>query len=228
MMIVRSIGVVVFAAVMCVVLGGCVPGPTVMKTPRIVWQDGKRPSSELEKHPAVKLLRAAMIGDAMAWNSGDFTIKQLTETYEDGHSIVQEYEDQGDDPWVYRGPLPFEPVEVEEINGIDYDVTVCALPLKDWTITTPGHDWAANQNPSKPHLETWHIAKCEKLGLRVIGGGGGTDEDSCDGSTIPVGFFDPQPVVPKGPITKPQRDPFPDFRWSCRHCRFIDRLPHAT
>ena len=210
-MVARRLGVVVLAVVVGVVLAGCVPGPTVMQTPRIVWQDGKRPSSELENHPAVKLLRAAMIGDAMAWNSGDFTIKQLTETYEDGHSIVQEYEDQGDDPWVYRGPLPFQPVDVEYRDNGSYDVTVCALPLKDWTITTPGHDWAANQNPSKPHLETWYIGDYGERGLRVIGGGG-FRYGPCDGSTIPVGFFDPQPVLPKGPITKPKRDPFPEFR----------------
>ncbi|MDR6612969.1 hypothetical protein [Leifsonia sp. 1010] len=201
----------VLAAAAGAVLAGCVPGPTVMKTPTIVWQDGKRPSSELENHPAIKTLRAATIGDAMAWNSGDFTIKQLTDTYRYGGSIVDRYENQRDHPWVYRGPLPFEPVKVDRLANGDYDVTVCALPLKDWTITTPGHDWSANENPSEPHLETWSVGRFEKLGLRIIGGGGSLDE-SCDRSTIPVGFFDPQPVLPKGPITKPKREPFPDFR----------------
>lgn len=89
--------------------------PTVIDTPTIVWKNGAEPSSPLEASPYVQYLRALELGKALSWNTGDFTIEQLTSTNPVPQIWEGRYVDPRNAPSVYLGPMPFEPVSLTEL-----------------------------------------------------------------------------------------------------------------
>ncbi len=215
----------VVAGVVVVSLAGCAGEsnePTVMETPKIVWENGKAPSSPLEDSPYVKVLRGAEVGRALAKNTGDFTIKQLTD-YVPPHSIksiAHSYAIQGDSPTVLLGPFnPFQPLSVHEFtDGSGAAVAICEF------VIGPDMEFPSSQE-SKPQtdytakIEIWEVAKVSNgiLAVRNLGGDYAPPEveatrgEPCDASQIPVGFFDPRPELPKTPVTKPVRGPLEEL-----------------
>jgi hypothetical protein len=196
----------VFLIAIAAALAGCTAQPTVIPTPEIAWKEGLEPSSPLESDPRIVAFRQAMVGRALAWNTGDFTIRQYTE-YASEEMVAgdaKKYATQGDQAFAYKGPQPFQPLEIEEGPGWWDAISICAYPFKDWALTSPSFVWSELDLPY-PTIHRWYVGKSEDGSWRLLGGGG--TNARCDGSTIPIGYFNPQPKLPDGPITKPKRAP---------------------
>ena len=160
----------------------------------------------------------------MANNTGDFTIRQLTD-YETDEFVVdmaERYGDQGDDPSVYVGPLsPFEPLAVtESADGSVAAVRGCILHERMLRhATEPWIDDVFGEPERLASVGVWFMGFEEGTGERhpldsddprieefdesVTEGEG----DECDHESVPVGLFDPEPQLPEVPVTKPVRAP---------------------
>ena len=217
----------VFVATGVLMVSGCgEPVPTVMEPPRIVWQDGKAPDSPLEADPWVQAMRARDLGVTMAWNTGDFTIRQLTD-YESDEFVVdmaERYVAHGDDPSVYVGPMPFEPLAVTELpDGSAAAVRACFLY---WSMSKHATEpWIYDVFGEPERVATigvWYLGFEEGTGERhsldsddprieefdesVTEG----EDEECDPDSVPFGLYDPEPELPPTPVTKPVRAPLVD------------------
>ncbi len=219
----RGVAAVVVAAGVLVVSGCGEPSPTVMESPRIVWQDGRAPDSPLEADPWVQAMRARDLGVSMAWNSGDFTIRQLTdyESDEDVARIVEYYVVQGDDPSVDVGPMPFEPLAVTELpDGSAAAVRACFLEksmsehaTEPWIYDVFGEPervatigvwfWGFEEGTGERHRLDSDDPRIEEFDESVTDG----EDEECDPESVPFGLYDPEPQLPEAPVTKPVRAP---------------------
>jgi hypothetical protein len=198
-------GVVIGAAVL--VLSGCAvtseprPTPSVVETPAIVWRDGVEPSSPLEQNKFVMFLRARVLGEAVAWNTGDFTIEQLISTTTSSRvkTLVSDYEAQHVVQWKFLGPVPFQPIRVEETpDGRSAKVFLCQGADADWQLRTAG---VVNDAP----LANARVAELSTsaTGRLFVASGWSTTDESCDGVQVTVASFDPPVMVPEDPFAHP-------------------------
>lgn len=214
----RTQGNVALIAVLLVVTAGCsVPGPerapaTEMQTPDLVWTDGISPSSPLEADERVKVLRAAGVGSAMAWNSGDFTIAQLTDhlTQARIESLVSLYRTDGKHRSYDPGPAPFEPLEiVEEFEDGGGVVEVCRPSLgRSWVydVTDEFDPVHGSFDPASGRTERLRVVREDEV-LKLDGEVPGYSSRECGDRRVPVGLFDPQPVIPAESRKEPVRPP---------------------
>ncbi|ROR80230.1 hypothetical protein SAMN06295974_3919 [Plantibacter flavus] len=194
-------------------LTGCTDTqPTVIPTPEIVWQDGITPTSPLEAEHLVNVAREADIGKAMASNSGDFTIAQLTDNWDHDYveHISRSYAGQGKHPIVYPGPEPWTPTRIIEEDTAHAVVEVCAI--------TPGYgrvkgtvNPGGQYNRGRASLLRLELVRVDGQWKRTIDGEySGGDFGPCDGSSIPVGYFRPAPELPDTPVDAPLPTPTDD------------------
>ncbi|UCR89984.1 hypothetical protein [Mycetocola spongiae] len=188
---------------------------TVINTPTQIWKDGITPSGPLEDDEWVQAVRRYEIGTALAWNTGDFTISQLTSVVEYPEDISRPYAQQGNAPYVYLAPRPFVVISSEPSPGAEPPssgrrVTICAAPQIDWILPAVPFDRASprlgndNSGIFRAVLRTYTVGKLDNGNYDVSGGGG----DKCDATGAAIGYFDPAPTLPKTPVTKPVRQPF--------------------
>jgi hypothetical protein len=188
-------------------LSGCAakpeprPTPSVIATPAIVWTDGVEPSSPLEQNKFVRFLRASLLGEAVAWNSGDFAVDQLISTSapERIEFLINLYEEQHVVQWKYLGPLPIEPVSVDEAaDGMSARVVFCIGADSDWQLRTAG-----SSNDSPP--STAFVGQVEVTGSRraFVRDGFSPTDQSCGATSVPVGHFNPPVTVPEDPFAHP-------------------------
>lgn len=204
---------VALAAGVSISLAGCIgaPEPTVMASPDIVWERNLAPSSALEDSPLVQAARQSDIGKAVAYNAGDFTIAQFNDTWDRRYVeyLAESYATQEDRPIVYPGPRPWQPVRIVEEDDDEAILEVCEIP--------PGRGWVAGRflvggqfDRSTAELRWYEFLKIDGLWKRTISGEhNGQTIGDCDGETIPVGYFDPQPELPDIPVNAPVRAPLP-------------------
>lgn len=218
-----------------VVASGCgeepVAAATVMDPPQIVWQDGHRPDSPLEADPWVQALRARSLGTAMAWNTGDFTIRQLTDyvTEERTVELAERYARQGRDASVYLGPgVPFEPLEVVVLDDGSAAAVVVCVPylatmrstLPTWsTVFPPFESRLPEVRDPEAYAEVWYQRADEETGERYLIDSEDplvgelewqvrdSEREPCDPEAVPVGWFDPEPALPRSTVTGPVREP---------------------
>ncbi len=222
------VSVVCIAATVICLAGRKEPGATMPEQPRVVWNDGRAPDSPLEADPWVQALRAWSEGVALSWNTGDFTVSQLTDhaTAEDVFRLSRAYAIQGDDPFTFRGPAAqFEPLEVTELaDGSGAAVQVCqrygmplkTLPRSDGTEDARTVDWEVG-NVSVQYLE-----RDDDTGRRFVTGNPVRAASSygeevraavgewCEPDSVPVGLFEPEPELPDPPVTRPVHAPLVD------------------
>ena len=183
--------------------------PTVMATPELVWENGQEPSSPLESDPAVQAVRAALIGEAMAMNTGDFTIAQFTET------TTRSAQESDQSTYIeggvrfYPGPWPFAPVRVEreetETGEEAFRVFAC---FSDGS----GATWPIREDSPGGTLLRERGAVSWVRVLRTPDGlitdlyFDSVEDEQCDPATIPVAHFAEQPdaVFPPDGV---QREP---------------------
>lgn len=190
--------------------------PTVMETPALLWKDGIEPSSALEADARVMAVRAGEVGISMAWNTGDFTIAQLTEhvTQTRLKELVSVYRDGGVDRAYEPGPRPFEPLAIiEEFEDGGALVEVCRPVLS--------YAWYYNAFDTEdlrygevdPSFGT-RLARVVRedgelkyAGDLLYSDEGWVESRACDEVPVAVGLFDPQPVIPEDPQAEPARPP---------------------
>jgi len=188
----RSAAPVLATAAIVLGLVGCTPQATVLPT----VQTEKAGTAALDGDDYVTAMRAAELGETMAWNSGDFTIKPLTESTT-AHGIDSIYDHyfaytfRDVVPEVYAGPPIWAPVEVAIVEG-GAEVTVC-LAEQDRIMTAA--DDETSYNLAIGRLITWVLIDGGD-GLVEIDHSVGTDEE-CDASASEVLAFDPQPKAPE-------------------------------
>ena len=205
----------VFAAVMVgglglAVLSGCTPAreATVMETPELIWI-GAEPASEFEADPGVQYLREYNLAQALAWNTGDFTLAQLTSA-EDADVIVNmanSYAHQGDFPFVYRGPAAFEPIAVETDDANRPAITVCEA---DESVFLTGSNPGTAFREIRTTQITFHLRQTDTGTFRIDSREAhkATEETpACLAVTIPLALFVTRPVMPDTPVTEPVREP---------------------
>ncbi|MEP6478103.1 MAG: hypothetical protein ABJB03_01835 [Rhodoglobus sp.] len=138
-----------------------------------------------------------MLGYAIAYNSRDFTIDQLTSTTTTARieriydQFRSQYVDAKAPPRVYAGPQPYSLVAVNRRGDNAASVTVC-YPESEWWIESdhplPQADLGANG------VEITYDVVTEDGALKV---GDATESDtSCDASDIALGRFEPAPKPP--------------------------------
>lgn len=187
------------------------PGPTVVETPKIIWQDGITPTSPLEQDTLVKTARAAEVGAAMAWNMGDFTIAQFTNNWTHEYAVFLSdlYTSGTTSVHVSPGPSPWTPIRIVESNSRGGIIEVCALEThpreRSWLRSSSGPGGYYDRTDASLYQIT--LTK-ERGRYRLITQAYSQPKGPCDGSTVPVGYFDPQPKLPKKPID-PIRTPLP-------------------
>lgn len=181
-----------------------------METPTIVWKDGIEPSSPLEDNELVQVLRRAEIGQAMAWNSGDFTIAQLTENVSVGlvAAAARAYGQQREMPWAQPGPVPWEPLEIVEESADGGVVAVCRPGWdEEWAISD--RDSTFGEVEQAGNVD-WITIGREGGRLKLVKYDSSPDFADCDASGVPIGLFDPLPEVPTEPVYEPVRPPLFD------------------
>ncbi|MBD8078642.1 hypothetical protein [Cellulosimicrobium arenosum] len=184
--------------------------PTVMETPELVWLDDREPSSTLEDDERVRTIRAAEIGRTMAWNSGDFTIAQLTESATRGHiaAWVRAYRSDGEGRPYDPGPAPFEPLELlEEFEDGGGVVQVCKPSLGlSWMFDTID-SFDERHGQIGRGASTWRVTVVREDGRLKVADRDPRGGESCDVSGVAVGLFDPEPAAPDVPPEEPVRAP---------------------
>lgn len=194
---------------LAVACGACSPPPepTVMETPAIVWKDGIEPSSLLEDHELVQVARRAEVGRSMAWNSGDFTITQLTDNV--GVSLItsaaRTYGEQREMPWADPGPDVWEPLEIVKESAGGGVIAVCRPRRGEaWFISEK--DATFGEVEPEGSVDWITIAR-EGGRLKLVKYDSSPDFADCDASGVPIGLFDPLPEVPTEPVYEPVRPP---------------------
>jgi len=186
-------------------LGGCAPEPTVL--PEVVVD---RPgTSSLDDDQYVVALRATQLAQAMAWNTGDFTIAPLTEstTAEGIDSLYRHYFSftfRDYEPEVWVGPAIWAPTSVDETSeGIE--VTVC-LPSQDRTITKSSPETRFDLDAGRISTYVLDVADDGRISIDHENG----TEDACDATTAEITVFAKAPTPPdkitEGEIRKPLED----------------------
>ena len=184
------------------ILVGCTPQATPIPTV-VVEHAG---SSALENDESVVALRASQLAEAMAWNTGDFTIAPLTEsTTPEGIDSVYDrlfsYTFRDYDPQVYVGPEIWSPISVTPTDD-GFDIVVC-LADQDRILTKEDPD--ASYDLSAGQVVTWvvNVGDHDRVEVDHVDG----TEDECDASAAEVVSFDPVPAVPdeitEGGLRKP-------------------------
>ena len=188
----RSAVPALVATAIVLALAGCSPQATVLPT----VQTEQAGTATLDDEKFVVALRAAQLSYDMAWNSGDFTIKPLTESTT-AHGIDSIYDHyfaytfRDVVPEVYAGPPIWAPVEVAIVAG-GAEVTVC-LADQDRTITAADDETSYDLTTGR--LITWVLIEGDD-GLVEIDHSIRTEEE-CDPSASEVLTFDPQPTAPE-------------------------------
>lgn len=220
----HTAGVIGTALVLAVVGTACTPGPdpapqppTVMDTPDLVWSDGFSPSSPLEADERVGVIRAAEMGTAMAWNTGDFTIAQLTDhlTRARIEERLRRYRSIESDRRYLPGPDPFEPLAiVEEFEDGGALVEICRPSLSfSWYYDTfeTGDPRFGEVGPDPAATRRARVVReggeLKYDGDLIYSDEGWVESRPCDEVPVPVGLFDPQPVIPEDPQDGPVRPP---------------------
>jgi hypothetical protein len=192
------------AALSLTALSGCSAGTEadIVKNATMSWQ-GAEPSSPLEDDDAVKFMRDYYYAQAVAWNSGDFTLDLLTSVTSEAavEGLATTYAKQGDEPVVFNGPRAFAPLKVKDGEDGGVVVTLCEA------------DRPVYLNETKPKSGGAMVSSYE---LSSTGSGGyevGSIENGsahsgvCDGVDIPVALFDTPPTMPETPVTEVVRGP---------------------
>ncbi len=210
-----GVGAVVLAGVLVGVAGCAAPVervPSVVEFAPLVWENGVEPSSALEADPAVQFARTATYAIAYAWNHGDFTFSQLTDSFTKGEveNLYKSYigQDIADQVNIYPGPVPWQPLSVSFDSKEDVTVIEVCGNVSPWLryadrIDTTGRFFPEGATLGKIKVKTDSDGRMTQV--RSDFGGGGFDR--CDGSQVPVGFFDPQPVMPTSAVTSAPNPP---------------------
>lgn len=197
----------VLASSSCAMTPALTPA-TVIDTPTIVWKNGVEPSSPLEASPYIQYLRALHLGNAVAWNAGDFTVEQLTAYSPRPKTLQTRYEAQAERPYVYMGPLPFEPVSVT-----DLPLTADGNPqVKVEICTRQEGDYLKYESEiESDQLRRFHGGRIMEYTMVYDSESKTISEQSlgtnipCDNDSVPLGLFTPEPEVPSAPVTEPVR-----------------------
>lgn len=189
----RAVSILVLALLGGSALTGCAPeGPTIMKTPDIVWADNKPPSSPLEDTVEVKAMRAQLLGRALAWNTGDFTLPQFTDHA--ANVTVLNLADAYHSPsehFLYPGPIPVQPVSIEPRSGKVIIIKICASSDDQWIGYPSGQSGVLN--PGTGEVRDY-VLSLDNNGTIIDGVLSGSYGVGCDVDSIPRGYFSPAPV----------------------------------
>lgn len=186
--------------------------PTVLESPAMEWVDGIEPAqNDLENNRYIQGAREYYLADALAWNTGDFTISQLTDFLSDAQldSVVSAYSRQGNHPYVYTAPMPFTVMSVEykeahpeyEDSVARVSYTVCAAPEKEYLISARSGGVAQDENIARELSFDRDTTDPRLFSVARI-----LDVDCSDVTNIPVHRFVDQPVLPEVPVDRPVRD----------------------
>ena len=195
----RRIGVVGVVAVAG--LGACTSAPDAQTVrPGLTWVNGA-PERPLDSDEWVGIVREAEFAYAWASNTADFSLPELTATWDDFTIRSFAATVQGDllyeTPHVYLGPVPIAPVAVD-VSEDERSAVVAACigarqtqPRRDDGNRWPNvayylvekldggtHRVSSTHGPHEPH---------------VLSDGSELTTEYCDGVTIPRAVFDPAP-----------------------------------
>ena len=167
---------------------GCSSGPEPLVVPEVRWPQGE-PSGELESDPWVQAAREYEVLFAAAWNAHDWSDPALLDVV--SGSIVgrtasgqRDALDQGR-YFTLVGPMPFEPLSVEETGPDKAEVVVCAYAT--WSLAS------GQVAPASPVAfeRGYYLERDESGQVRVMTTY--RTESECDVDSISPGFFDPAP-----------------------------------
>lgn len=186
-------------------LAGCAVEPTVLPDV-VVEHEG---SAALDDDRFVVALRALQLAEAMAWNSGDFTIAPLVEVstwdnVDDEADRYFAYTFRGGAPEAYIGPSIWSPISVETtLEGVE--ITACVAD-QDRSITTSDDESGYDLSTGRIVVYVVTVA----LDGRVELAHGMGTEEPCDPSSAEVLRFDPAPT-PADEVTEADvRKPAPE------------------
>jgi len=208
--ITRLLAAVAVGGIGLAVLSSCAPAreATVLEPPSMSWQ-GAEPAFGLEDNAGVKYLRDYHLAVALAWNTGDFALELLGQSVPpaDISGYARQYAEQGDLPFVFRGPKAFEPISVVDVPDERLTVTVCEAVRSVYL--TDLDPYAAERVEPVRQVEY----RLDEISPGTYRFGDSTTVEAseeypdCLGLTIPVALFDVPPTMPELPVTAVVREP---------------------
>ncbi|UCR89981.1 hypothetical protein [Mycetocola spongiae] len=196
-------------------LAGCTPPikpedmpPTQIDTPTLTWENGITPTGPLENTIYVQYIRELRLGEALAWNIGDFTIPQLTNIESDPFRLSVSYSTQRDLPFVFLGPAPFTPLTITRAEKQPEDgserviVRVCQRQSEDYLRETPNPEKYYRDVNRGNEIFTYTLDHHPDNTITNSFGAAGT---FCPDTQVPLALFDTTPTLPTPPVNKPVR-----------------------
>ncbi|UCR89982.1 hypothetical protein [Mycetocola spongiae] len=197
-------------------LAGCTPPikpedmpPTQIDTPTLTWENGITPTGPLENTIYVQYIRELRLGEALAWNIGDFTIPQLTNIESRPLRLANSYISQRDYPFVYLGPAPFTPLTITldekqpEDGSERVIVRVCQRQDEDYISETPGMGKFPADIRRGNGIYTYTLD--HHPDGTITNRSNGTS-NLCPDTQVPLALFDTTPTLPTPPVNHEVRE----------------------